>query len=146
LWDLGYAVDTLETAAPWAVVPRLLHDMEGALRSGLERWNEKVHVFTHLSHLYGDGSSVYTTYLFRLGPSPEATLERWRHLKARASEAIVSAGGTISHQHGVGVDHARYLKAEKGSLGLAALGGLLKSFDPAGLMNPGKLLREGAGP
>lgn len=143
LWDLGYALDTVETAAPWSKVPALFSAVEAALRGGLEPWDERVHVFTHLSHLYGDGSSVYTTYLFRLGRGPEETLERWRRLKARASEAIVAHGGTISHQHGVGVDHRRYLGAEKGALGLAALGDVLRRFDPQGLMNPGKLLPVG---
>ena len=140
LWELGYAVDTLETAAPWAAVPRLLRDVEAALRTGLEKWNEKTHVYTHLSHLYGDGSSIYTTYLFRLAATPEETLERWQRLKSRASEAIVAAHGTISHQHGVGMDHAPYLAAEKGALGMKTLEGLVHGFDPTGLMNPGKLL------
>lgn len=140
LWDMGYAVDTLETAAPWAAVPNALRTVESALRKGLDRFNERAHVYTHLSHLYGDGSSVYTTYLFRLAATPEETLERWKHLKAKASEAIVSSKGTITHQHGVGVDHAPYLEAEKGKLGLAAIDAVLKRFDPRGLMNPGKLL------
>ncbi len=140
LWEAGYAVDTLETAAPWSAVPGLLAQVEKALRTGLTPWNERAHVYTHLSHLYGDGSSLYTTYLFRLAPTPEETLERWRRLKAAASEAIVAGGGTISHQHGVGVDHAPYLAAEKGALGLAVLGDVLRRFDPAGVMNPGKLL------
>lgn len=146
LWDLGYAVDTVETAAPWSAVPKVLRSVEAALRQGLAKWNEQPHVYTHLSHLYSDGSSVYTTYLFRLAPTPEETLERWRHLKAKASEAIVAAKGTISHQHGVGVDHAPWLPGEKGPLGIAALRGMLKGFDPTGVMNPGKLLRDGAAP
>lgn len=144
LWEAGYAVDTLETAAPWAAVPGLLRGVEAALRTGLEPFGEKVHVYTHLSHLYGDGSSVYTTYLFRLGASPDESLARWRRLKARASEAIVAGHGTISHQHGVGVDHAPYLAAEKGALGVKALGDVLRRFDPQGLMNPGKLIRAEA--
>jgi alkyldihydroxyacetonephosphate synthase len=55
-------------------------------------------------------------------------------------EAIVSSGGTISHQHGVGTDHAPYLSAEKGEFGIAAMRHLYKHFDPDGMMNPGKLL------
>ncbi|HEY1087282.1 MAG TPA: FAD-binding oxidoreductase, partial [Archangium sp.] len=89
LWDLGYGVDTVETTAPWSAVPRVLKDVESALRTALEPWNEKAHVYPHLSHLYGDGSSVYTTYLFRLARTPEETMERWLRLKTRASEAIV---------------------------------------------------------
>ncbi|MGD9099400.1 MAG: FAD-linked oxidase C-terminal domain-containing protein, partial [Anaerolineae bacterium] len=54
----------------------------------------------------------------------------------------VNAGGTISHQHGVGVDHLAYLPAEKGKLGMAVLRAAQQTFDPQGLMNPGKLLDE----
>jgi len=57
-----------------------------------------------------------------------------------ASEAIVAHGGTISHQHGVGSDHLPYLPAEKGEAGIAALRALGAHFDPAGIMNPGKLI------
>ena len=123
-----------------AAVPQLLRDVEAALRTGLEKWNERTHVYTHLSHLYGDGSSIYTTYLFRLASTPEESLERWKHLKSIASKAIVAGHGTITHQHGVGVDHAPYLAAEKGALGIATLEGVMRGFDPSGLMNPGKLL------
>lgn len=142
LWDAGYALDTLETAAPWSRVPELLGSVETALSTGLSQWNERVHVFTHLSHVYTDGSSIYTTYLFRLGATPEETMERWRRLKARASEAIVAGKGTISHQHGVGVDHRPWLAAEKGSLGLKAIGDVIRRFDPQGVMNPNKLLPQ----
>ena len=141
LWEAGYAVDTLETAVPWVRVPEALARIEKALRTTLEPADERVHVFTHLSHVYTDGSSLYTTYLFRIAPDPEETLARWRVLKKAASHAIVAAGGTISHQHGVGVDHASYLEAEKGALGLSVIGDALRTFDPDGLMNPGKLLR-----
>ncbi|MHB8800432.1 MAG: FAD-binding oxidoreductase [Thermoanaerobaculia bacterium] len=140
LWEAGWAVDTLETAAPWSRVPALLSSVEGALRDGLAGEGERVHAFTHLSHVYLDGSSLYTTYLFRIDPDPDVTLARWRTLKSAASEAIAAGGGTITHQHGVGTDHAPWLAAEKGELGLRALGELFRSFDPQGLMNPGKLL------
>ena len=140
LWEAGWAVDTLETAAPWSRVPALLASVEAALRDGLAGEGERVHVFTHLSHVYLDGSSLYTTYLFRLAKDPDASLARWRTLKAAASDAIVAGGGTISHQHGVGEDHAPWLEAEKGALGVKALRELFRSFDPEGLMNPGKLV------
>ncbi|MBK9090644.1 MAG: FAD-binding oxidoreductase [Holophagales bacterium] len=140
LWEAGWAVDTLETAAPWSRVPALLASVETALRTGLEGEAERVHAFTHLSHVYLDGSSLYTTYLFRLGADPDVNLARWRKLKTAASDAIVAGGGTISHQHGVGTDHAPWLAAEKGELGIRALRGLFRTFDPDGLLNPGKLV------
>jgi len=140
LWEMGYAVDTLETAVPWSHVEPTLQSIETALQDALVGDDEKMHVFTHLSHMYPHGSSIYTTYLFRLADTPDETLDRWQRLKTAASEAIVAHGGTISHQHGVGTDHAPYLQAEKGKLGMAALRSLHRTFDPDGMMNPGKLL------
>ena len=145
LWEMGYAVDTVETATPWSAVPRTLAAIEGALRDGLAARGERVHVFTHLSHLYPTGASVYTTFVFRTGTGPEDTLERWQALKAAATAALLREGATLSHQHGVGADHAPYLEAEKGPLGTLALERALATFDAEGRMNPGKLLarREG---
>src|SRR6266508_74586 len=73
-------------------------------------------------------------------PDPDDTLSRWQALKAAASQAIVAHGGTISHQHGVGVDHLPYLACEKGDLGLAAIRALCERFDPQELLNSGKLV------
>ncbi|MGB0945154.1 MAG: FAD-binding oxidoreductase, partial [Marinomonas sp.] len=101
---------------------------------------EKIHVFTHLSHFYGQGCSIYTTFLFRMGKDYDTTLKRWQLIKAAGAQAIVKQGGTISHQHGVGKDHAPYLAAEKGELGIAAIKGLCQVFDPDKRMNPGTLV------
>jgi alkyldihydroxyacetonephosphate synthase len=73
---------------------------------------------------------------------PDENLARWRRLKDAASQAIVEHGGTISHQHGVGRDHAMYLPAEKGELGMAVLVDVARRFDPNGIMNPGVLLAD----
>ena len=67
-------------------------------------------------------------------------IEQWKGVKAAASRAIVEHGGTISHHHGVGTDHAPYLDVEKGPLGLDVLAHVRKALDPKGTMNPGKLL------
>ena len=138
LWECGYGVDTVETATTWARVGGLVAAVEQALHGALD---EPVHVGTHLSHVYRSGSSVYTTVLFRLGGSTEQTLARWRRLKTAATEAIVAAGGTASHQHGVGLDHLDAVAREKGPSGTAVLSAALSALDPDGRMNPGKLLR-----
>ncbi len=139
LWEAGFAVDTLETALPWSRLASAARDVEAALVSGLESSDEKVHVMSHLSHVYPDGASLYTTYLFRIA-DPETALHRWTILKGAATAALLANGGTISHQHGVGTDHAPYLPAEKGPLGMAALGAVIRTMDPGGIMNPGKLV------
>ncbi len=142
LWEKGYAVDTLETAVDWSKVTTTMRDIETAITKALDSMGEKVHVFTHLSHVYNQGSSVYTTYIFRCADTYEGTLERWQKIKDTASKEIVRHVGTISHQHGVGVDHAKYLPAEKGEMGIGAIQSLCDYFDPKQQMNPGKLLRK----
>jgi alkyldihydroxyacetonephosphate synthase len=141
LWEEGYGVDTFETATDWPKVDQMMTAVESALQEVVEKEGERVHAFSHLSHLYAQGASVYTTAIFRLGGNHEATLTRWQAMKAAASKAIIDHGGTISHQHGIGIDHAPYLSAEKGELGIEALKAALRVFDPEGIMNPGKLVR-----
>ena len=143
LWEIGVGVDTLETAIPWRNVDATMAAIETALHSALEPFDERPHVFTHLSHTYPTGCSVYTTYLFRLATDPAETLARWTAMKRAASEAIVTNGGTISHQHGVGKDHRPFLAAEKGPLGLSTIAAVTRHLDPEGLLNPGTLLNTG---
>ncbi|XKG36724.1 FAD-binding oxidoreductase [Marinobacter sp.] len=139
LWEQGYVVDTLETATDWDNVDNLLNRIESNLRGGLSEDSERVHVFTHLSHVYSQGCSLYTTYVFRNAEDYESTLIRWRKLKETTSRLIVRNRGTISHQHGVGKDHAPYLPIEKGELGMLAIRSLCEAFDPDGRLNPDTL-------
>jgi alkyldihydroxyacetonephosphate synthase len=139
LWEAGYAADTVETCVMWPQATPVMRAIEQAARDALAAEQERVHAFTHLSHVYRQGCSIYSTFVYRSAPSPEQNMERWRRLKSRVSEAIVAHGGTISHQHGVGVDHAPYLPAEKEALGMDLIRAMARELDPQGLMNPGKL-------
>lgn len=140
LWDQGYGLDTLETALPWTRFLDAAQAVPQAIRREAEAQNRRILVFAHLSHVYKDGASLYVTYLFPLCSGPEETISFWQTLKSAASRTIVAHGGTISHQHGVGRDHAPYLQAEKGELGMQMLHSLANAVDPQGLMNPGKLM------
>ena len=141
LWDSGYAVDTIETAVTWERVTATLQAVETAIGSSLADWKERVHVFSHLSHVYPTGSSIYTTVLFRLAETAEDILAQWQAIKAAASRTVSRCGGTISHQHGVGIDHRDYLENEKGPLGVSLLKQLCRHMDPQGRMNPEKLVK-----
>ncbi len=142
LWDLGYAVDTLETASNWTNLPAAANAVLSALRKGLEDKAERVLAFAHISHVYPTGASMYVTCIFRLDRTAEETLKRWQKLKTAASQAILSHGGTISHQHGIGLDHQPWLENEKGRLGVESIAALTRVFDPKRIMNPGKLIGE----
>jgi alkyldihydroxyacetonephosphate synthase len=92
----------------------------------------------HVSHLYETGASLYFTLLARQREGEE--IAQWRAVKEAASRAIVQGGGTITHHHAIGLDHAPWLAEEVGERGLAALRAIKEELDPAGVMNPGKLL------
>ncbi|HEX5372657.1 MAG TPA: FAD-binding oxidoreductase [Aquabacterium sp.] len=137
-WAHGYSVDTLETCVNWSQVSQAMQRIESTLREHAGD-GETAHVFSHLSHMYTQGSSIYTTYFFRNSDSYAQTLQRWQAMKSAASTAITALGGTISHQHGVGRDHAPWLHLEKGPLGMAAIGELIRHFDRDQTLNPGCL-------
>ena len=142
LWERGYALDTLETAVPWSSVLPTAEETQKVIREGLAEIGERALVFAHLSHVYKDGAGIYVTYLYRRADDPDETLRRWQVLKGAASRVIVAHGGTISHQHGVGLDHAPYLTAEKCVLGMQLLEAARRTFDPQSMLNPGKLLED----
>lgn len=140
LWEAGYGVDTVETCVDWSRATAAMQAMEQAARDAFAAFGERVHAFTHLSHVYRQGCSVYSTFVFRLARDPDENLARWRRFKQAVSEVIVANRGTISHQHGVGRDHAPYLAAEKGEIGMDLIRAAIREMDPDGLMNPGCLL------
>jgi len=138
LMDMGAMVETLETAHTWSRLAELHGAVATAIRDALAGQGTPGLAFCHLSHAYPDGASLYFTFVARARRGEE--IEQWRAVKRAACEAIVAAGGTITHHHAVGRDHAPYMRAEVGEAGLGALRALKGELDPTGIMNPGKLL------
>lgn len=138
LMDVGAMVDTLETAHSWARLGDLYERVREAIAGALAAAGTPGLVLCHVSHVYRDGASLYYTFIARRRPGEE--IEQWRAVKHAASEAIVATGGTITHHHGVGRDHAPYLRSEVGEVGVEALRAVKERLDPAGIMNPGKLV------
>lgn len=134
LIDHGVLVDTLETAHSYTGIRGLYESVHGALEAATGGGV----VMCHVSHAYRDGASLYFTFLTAARGGGE--LDQWREIKTAACEAIVSAGGTITHHHAVGRDHAPYMAAEVGEVGLDVIRAAKDRLDPAGIMNPGKLL------
>lgn len=140
LLTLGVMVETLETATQWSNVGRLHRAVGGAIERALGEQGTPGLVMCHISHLYETGASLYFTFIARQREGEE--LAQWRSAKEAASEAIVTHGGTITHHHAVGRDHAPWMTAEVGHAGVRALRALKAELDPVGIMNPGKLLGE----
>ena len=140
LWEKGIMVDTFETATNWPNIDEQMQQMQAAVQTALADEGEAVMAFTHISHVYKQGASLYTTYFFRAAQDHASTLSRWQKIKHAASSSLANGKATISHQHGVGRDHAPYLAAEKGELGIQVTSDMLKSLDPEQRMNPGVLI------
>jgi alkyldihydroxyacetonephosphate synthase len=138
LMGMGAMVETLETSHTWSRLAQLYAAVGSAIRNSLGAQGTPGLVFCHLSHAYADGASLYFTFISRARHGE--AIEQWRTVKSAACEAIVASGGTITHHHAVGRDHAPYMKAEVGELGIEALRAMKEALDPAGIMNPGKLL------
>jgi alkyldihydroxyacetonephosphate synthase len=134
----GVMVETLETATQWSNLRRLHRAVGEAIAAALEAQGTPGLVTCHVSHLYETGASLYFTFVARQREGDE--LGQWRAVKQAASRAILDGGGTITHHHAVGRDHAPWMEREVGREGLAALRALKGELDPAGIMNPGKLL------
>lgn len=137
LLDNGAICETLETATDWSNVTRLKKAITRAVADKLRATGTMALVMCHVSHVYREGCSLYFTIIAARNHDPEL---QWWAAKGAACRAIVDNGGTITHHHSIGVDHAPYLRDEIGDLGVTVLRAVKKELDPAGIMNPGKLL------
>lgn len=136
LYTSGLFVDTMEVAATW---DRLLP----VYRSVRRAIAKDSFVMAHFSHAYPEGCSIYFTFTGpALNASPadaEAATERYDRIWKNAMTAVHEAGGTVSHHHGVGMLKASGMLREHGTGGMKILSSLKETFDPAGILNPGKL-------
>jgi alkyldihydroxyacetonephosphate synthase len=133
----GALCETLETATDWSNVPSLKAAVTEALTSALAETGTPALVLCHISHVYATGASLYFTVVAGQRGNP---IEQWRTAKTAASNAIVAVGATITHHHAVGADHRPWMADEVGDLGVQVLRAIKATLDPAGILNPGKLI------
>jgi len=138
LLDHTIMVDTLETATTWDRYLALYRSVRDAIAKAMD---DRGLVMAHLSHAYSDGASLYYTFLARQAEGRE--LEQWQQVKVAATDAIIAAGGALSHHHGIGSDHRPWMSQYLGAAGVRTLAALKQTFDPQGIMNPGKLTAAG---
>ncbi|KAF0845882.1 FAD-binding oxidoreductase [Nocardia caishijiensis] len=137
LLDVGVLCETLETATSWSNLANLKAKVTAALTDSLTAQGTPALVMCHISHTYPTGASLYFTVVAKQLDDPIA---QWRVAKAAAGDAIVAAGATITHHHAVGADHRPWMAAEIGELGVRVLRAVKHELDPAGVLNPGKLV------
>jgi alkyldihydroxyacetonephosphate synthase len=140
LLDGGLLVETLETAATWSALPNVYDAVRRALRESLTRDGRRPLIMSHVSHGYPTGASLYVTVL--ADRDDTLPIQQWLAAKRAATDALLGAGGTLTHHHAVGADHRPWMEREVGPLGVEVLRAVKERLDPQGICNPGVLLPE----
>jgi alkyldihydroxyacetonephosphate synthase len=130
--------ETFETAISWDAFPAFHRSVMEATRDAVTRVCGAGSVACRFTHVYPDGAAPYYSVLAPSRPGSE--LAQWAEIKAAATDAIVSGGGTITHHHAVGRDHRPGYDRERPELFAAALRAAKRALDPRGLLNPGVLI------
>ena len=135
LWRAGVVVDTAEISGPWAALPGLFEEVIGSLQA----IEGTLAASAHQSHAYSDGACLYFTFGGRGPEGDDAWRERYyRQAWDTVTNATLAHGAAISHHHGIGLNRSRFLPEALGA-GFEVLARLKKTFDPVGILNPGKL-------
>ncbi|MFM8792489.1 MAG: FAD-linked oxidase C-terminal domain-containing protein, partial [Solirubrobacterales bacterium] len=95
-------------------------------------------VSCRLTHVYPDGAAPYFTVVAPARRGEEVA--QWDEIKAAASEAIIGAGGTITHHHAVGRDHRPWYDRQRPEPFASALAAAKSALDPDWILNPGVLI------
>lgn len=135
---LGLIAETFETAVTWDRFPEFDARVREATLAAASRLCGAAEITCRFTHVYPDGPAPYYTVL---APSRlDRQLEQWAEIKSAAAEAILAAGGTITHHHAVGRDHRPWYDRERPDGFALALGAAKKALDPRGVLNPGVLI------
>ncbi len=136
---MGLVSETFETAVTWERFAELQEGVrEAALQTLREVGASEGKVMCRFTHVYPNGPAPYFTVLARGRRGAE--VEQWGAVKRAVSDAIMRAGGTITHHHAVGRDHRPWYERQRPDLFARALAAAKGAVDPAGIMNPGVLI------
>jgi alkyldihydroxyacetonephosphate synthase len=140
LLDRGAVGDVSETAAPWSRLLPLYNNVIAAAEKVYAQLGVAGWIMCHLSHSYHSGACLYFTFAFKHdGVDP---LGQYEPLKNAIQQAFVDCGGTLSHHHAVGTEHAAWLEQDISAPGVHMIDGLFTAMDPGRNFNPGKIITK----
>jgi alkyldihydroxyacetonephosphate synthase len=135
---LGVLSETFETAITWERFPDFHARVSAAATEAVREVCGAGHVFCRFTHVYPNGPAPYFTVIAPARRGEE--VEQWKAIKRAASDALIAAGGTITHHHAVGRDHRPWYDEQRPDAFAAGLRAAKDALDPAGVMNPGVLV------
>ena len=139
LLDRGAAGDVSESAMPWSKVNQLHDAVRVAADKAFDEIGIKGWIMSHLSHSYHSGACLYFTFAFVMGKDPIA---EYNVVKGAIQQAFIDNGGSLSHHHGVGLEHAPWLEQDISVEGVAVMRGLFAAADPGENFNPRKIVAD----
>lgn len=134
--DHGGAADVSETAAPWSRLRLVSARVYAEANKAFDRIGRQGWIMGHLSHSYHSGACLYFTFAFEHGEDAEGEYDV---VKQAIQQAFIDTGATLSHHHGVGIEHSPWLAQDVSPEGVAVMQGLFDSADPGRHLNPGKI-------
>jgi alkyldihydroxyacetonephosphate synthase len=138
LLDRGALADVSETSAPWSRLSPLYDTVMSAAHGAFDELGVRGYIMCHLSHSYHAGACLYFTFAFK--PSAQGDgLAQYDRVKSAIQQAFIDSGGTLSHHHAVGTEHAQWLEQDVSAPGVAMLQALFSGVDPGSNLNPGKI-------
>jgi len=138
LMKMRILVDTLETATTWSRLSKLHSQIMATFLEAFEELRVPGIAMAHISHVYRTGASLYFTFMAQQLIGHEE--EEWHLIKNKITDVIVGSGSSLSHHHGIGLEHVQWMQQYWGPLGIRVLKSIKHELDPTGIMNPGKLI------
>ncbi|HEY4224924.1 MAG TPA: FAD-binding oxidoreductase [Pseudolysinimonas sp.] len=139
LLDRGAAGDVSESAMPWSKVDQVHDAVRVAADKAFDQIGVQGWIMSHLSHSYHSGACLYFTFAFVMGDDP---LGAYNVVKTAIQQAFIDNGGSLSHHHGVGLEHAPWLEQDISAQGVAVMRGLFDAADPGENFNPRKIVSD----
>ena len=129
--------DVSETAAPWSKLTTVHQAVYDAAHRAFASQGKTGWIMSHMSHSYHSGACLYFTFGYEIGEDPHG---EYAVIKGAVQQAFIDAGGTLSHHHGVGLEHSPWMEQDVSAEGVLLMRELLHAADPGGNLNPGKIV------
>ncbi|HET8976264.1 MAG TPA: FAD-binding oxidoreductase [Solirubrobacterales bacterium] len=141
----GVLSETFETAITWDRFGEFHAEVTEAARRAVAEVCDapaegpgSPRIGCRFTHVYPDGPAPYYTVLAPARRGGEVA--QWDEVKAAVSDAVIDAGGTITHHHAVGRDHRPWYDRQRPQPFAEALRAAKRELDPEAILNPGVLI------
>ncbi|HEV7304710.1 FAD-binding oxidoreductase [Ensifer sp.] len=123
-----------DVSVPVSSIPAFMRQADAAVMKAIP--GARICSFGHM----GDGNIHYNISQ-PVGADKQAFLDRWREINAIVHGIVLAYNGSISAEHGIGQLKRDELAAIREPIEIALMQRIKHAFDPAGIMNPDKVLR-----